>query len=141
MMSSLLRILLICLAVSLAVVSCRGSSEPENPLVGNWEGDVEAMKELHPELAESSMAPMIFSLMSSMKVEFTDERMTIDAMGNQQITAYKVISTSDEEMIIKPTEGKHAGTKTFVKFLPNDRVQLSTENGEDSIMLLKRSSD
>lgn len=144
MKSAIVKLVVIGFALVLAGVSCKGggsSSGSTNTLVGNWEGDVEAMKEMNPELAENPMAGLLFAMVGSMKFEFTADKMIVEAMGQKQEVGYKVVSSAGNTMTIEATEGEEAGNTTVVEFMPEDRIKLSQPDSEDPPMVLRRAAN
>ena len=140
MKSAIVKLVVIGIALVFAGVACKGggSAGSANTLVGNWEGDVEAMKEANPELAENPMAGLLFAMVGSMKFEFTSDKMIVEAMGQKQEVGYKVTSSSGNTMTIEATEGEEAGQSTNVEFLPNNRIKLSQPDSDDPPMVLRR---
>ena len=141
MKSATLKFAVIAMAVIFAAVSCRGGSGSGNTLEGNWVGDVEAMKEMNPELAENPMAELIFAMVGAMKIEFTSDKMIMEAMGQKEEASYKVVSREGNTMVIEATDGDQAGEKTHIEFLPNNRVKLyDPDDADEPAMVLKRAT-
>ncbi len=141
MKSELLKLVVIGIALVLAAASCRSGSGSGNTLEGSWVGDVEAMKEMNPELADNPMAELVFAMVGTMKIEFTGDKMIMEAMGQREEAGYKVVSSEGNTMVIEATDGDQAGEKTHVEFLPDNRVKLFDPDDEDEpAMVLKRAS-
>ena len=140
MKSAIVKLVVIGIALVFAGVACKGGggSGSANTLIGNWEGDVEAMKEANPELAENPMAGLLFAMVGSMKFEFTADKMIVEAMGQKQEVGYKVASSSGNTMVIEATEGDEAGQTTTVEFMPGNRIKLSQPDSDEPPMVLRR---
>jgi hypothetical protein len=146
MKNTIVKILVVFVALAFVGVACKGggstagTSGSSNTLIGQWEGDVEAMKEMNPELAENPMAGLLFAMVGAMKFEFTATQMIVDVMGQKQTVGYKVTSSSGNMMVIEATEGEEAGQSTNVEFMPNNRIKLSQGGSDEPPMVLRRAA-
>ena len=124
-------------ALALVVAMLASCSKPQQKLVGTWLPDVQESKAQNQELLLANpFAEMALTMAAgSMRLQFTDNEMTMQLGDEKSSAKYDFVSLEDGVMKIKTADGNEKS----VRFLTDDTMVLvgSSKSGAPEIVLKK----
>lgn len=108
------------------VIGCGGGGSAEDKIVGVWGVDIDSFMET-PEIkaqleAMPEMAGMMEEMFAAMTFEITKEEIKVNAMGEEEVMPYTVVSSTADSVDIEVD-----GETNTIKVINNSQIEISIE--------------
>jgi len=132
-----IKILIGSLLVSM-MISCSGKAE--KVIIGKWGGDIEGLvkdERYTEKKVKESAKEILEQMMTSLTMEITSDTVTSSMSGRETKTRYKILSSSDDKVLVEATDGISKGAKITFTIINNSHITM-TEEKNPGIIYLKR---